>query len=71
MDVFSPVVDVQPITPSLWNDNEGAKKNNLQVDKKLSSLFPSSSRRFPFAEDGANDHPIFDWKTSSTSRQVR
>ncbi|EEF38164.1 protein with unknown function [Ricinus communis] len=72
MDVFSPVVDVQPITPSLdklWGDNEGAKKDNLSVDKKPSSLFSSSSRRFPFSEDGANDHPIFDWKTSSTSRQ--
>ncbi|KAJ6902186.1 protein NEDD1 [Populus alba x Populus x berolinensis] len=74
MEVFSPLVDVQPITPSLdkfWTDHEGLKKDNLPVDKKPSSLlFPSSSRRFPFAEDGTNDHPIFDWKSSSTSRQV-
>ncbi|KAJ6909684.1 hypothetical protein NC652_020612 [Populus alba x Populus x berolinensis] len=73
MEVFSPLVDVQPITPSLdkfWTDHEGLKKDNLPVDKKPSSLlFPSSSRRFPFAEDGTNDHPIFDWKSSSTSRQ--
>ncbi|KAL9351759.1 hypothetical protein Peur_054439 [Populus x canadensis] len=73
MEVFSPLVDVQPITPSLdkfWDDQEGLKKDNLSVDKKPSSLlFPSSSRRFPFQEDGTNDHPIFDWKSSSTSRQ--
>ncbi|XP_050209828.1 protein NEDD1 [Mercurialis annua] len=69
MDVFSPVVDVQPITPSLdklWGDNDGAKKDSLLLDKKPSSMFPSSTRRF---DDAAIDHPIFDWKTSSTSRQ--
>ncbi|CAK7325763.1 unnamed protein product [Dovyalis caffra] len=73
MEVFSPLVDVQPITPSLdkfWDDHEGFKKDNVPADKKPSSLlFPSSIRRFPFAEDGTNDHPIFDWKPSSTSRQ--
>ncbi|KAK0592192.1 hypothetical protein LWI29_014943 [Acer saccharum] len=73
MEVFSPLVEVQPITPSLdklWDDHDGAKKDHLHNDKKPSSLlFPSSSRRFPYAEDGANDHPIFDWKTSSTSKQ--
>lgn len=73
MEVFSPLVDVQPITPldKLWDDHEGSKKDHLRIDKKPSShIFPSSSRRFPFAEDGPNDHPIFDWKASSTSRQV-
>ncbi|KAI9157349.1 hypothetical protein LWI28_021095 [Acer negundo] len=73
MEVFSPLVEVQPITPSLdklWDDHDGVKKDHLHIDKKPSSLlFPSSSRRFPYAEDGANDHPIFDWKTSSTSKQ--
>ncbi|KAJ4719943.1 protein NEDD1 [Melia azedarach] len=73
MEVFSPLVEVQPITPSLdklWDDNDGVKKDHLAIDKKPSSLlFPSSSRRFSYAEDGANDHPIFDWKTGSTSRQ--
>ncbi|KAJ4840982.1 Protein nedd1, partial [Turnera subulata] len=63
MEVFSPLVEVQPITPSLdklWDDQGG---------KRSSSLFRSSSRRFPLPEDGANDHPIFDWKSSSTSQQ--
>ncbi|KAJ9175785.1 hypothetical protein P3X46_014301 [Hevea brasiliensis] len=73
MEVFSPLVDVQPITSSLnklWDDHEGIKKGNLSIDMKPSSLlFPSAGRRFPFAEDGTNDHPIFDWKTSSTSKQ--
>ncbi|XVE69269.1 hypothetical protein DITRI_Ditri09bG0138600 [Diplodiscus trichospermus] len=66
MEVFSPLVDVQPITPSLnklWDDHAGAKK-----EKPSSPLFPSS-RRFAFADDGATDHPIFDWKSSSMSRQ--
>ncbi|GAY52263.1 hypothetical protein CUMW_140530 [Citrus unshiu] len=73
MEVFSPLVDVQPITPSLdklWDGHEGAKKDHLPIDKKPSSmLFPSSSRRFPYAEDGSNEHSVFDWKSSSTSKQ--
>ncbi|ESR48843.1 hypothetical protein CICLE_v10030832mg [Citrus x clementina] len=73
MEVFSPLVDVQPITPSLdklWDGHGGAKKDHLPIDKKPSSmLFPSSSRRFPYAEDGANEHSVFDWKSSSTSKQ--
>lgn len=71
MEVFSPLVDVQPITPSLdklWDDH-GGKKDILPGDRKTSSLFTSSSRRFPFAEDGTNDHPVFDWKSRSTSQQ--
>ncbi|KAF5729622.1 protein NEDD1 [Tripterygium wilfordii] len=72
MEMFSPLVDVQPITPSLdklWDNHDGVKKDQLPVDKKPSSLLYPSSRRFPFAEDGANDHPIFDWKSSSSSKQ--
>ncbi|KAG6670166.1 protein NEDD1 isoform X2 [Carya illinoinensis] len=73
MEVFSPLVDVQPITPSLdklWEDREGTKKDHLLLDKKPSSLlFPQSSRRFPIAEDSGGDHPIFDWKPSLTSKQ--
>ncbi|XP_054798289.1 protein NEDD1 [Prosopis cineraria] len=68
MEVFSPLVDVQPITPSLWDEN-GAKKD-MFVDRKPSSLlFPSSSRRFPNTEEGSIDHPIFDWKSGSISKQ--
>ncbi|GMP82220.1 hypothetical protein CsSME_00036626 [Camellia sinensis var. sinensis] len=74
MKVFSPLVEVQPITPSLdklWDQHEGAKKDHLRVDKKPSLLFPSSNRRFPLSEEGGgSDHPIFDWKPSSTSKQV-
>lgn len=70
MDVFSPLVDVQPITPYLWDENE-AKKYNIFADRKLSSLlFRSSSRRFLSTEEGSKDHPIFDWKSGSTSKQV-
>ncbi|XVE52606.1 hypothetical protein DITRI_Ditri02bG0135300 [Diplodiscus trichospermus] len=72
MEVFSPLVDVQPITPSLdklWDDHEGAKKENLLTDKKLSSLLFPYSRRFSFADDGASDHPIPDWKSSSMSQE--
>ncbi|XP_031373554.1 protein NEDD1 isoform X1 [Punica granatum] len=74
MEVFSPLVDVQPITPSLnklWDDHDGANKKDLaSLDKKTSSLlFPSSSRRFPFTDDGANNHSIYDWKSNSTSKQ--
>ncbi|KAL2541635.1 Transducin/WD40 repeat-like superfamily protein [Abeliophyllum distichum] len=69
MEVFSPLVEVQPITPSLdklWGDREGPKKD---LDKKPSFLYPSS-RRFALSEEGANDsHPIFDWKSNSTSKQ--
>ncbi|RZC78467.1 hypothetical protein C5167_002647 [Papaver somniferum] len=75
MEVFSPLVDVQPITPSLdklWDGHDEARKDHLSADRKPTALlFPSSIRRFPFADDvGSNSsHPVFDWKTSSTPRQ--
>ncbi|XAR66231.1 hypothetical protein NMG60_11012384 [Bertholletia excelsa] len=72
MEVFSPLVEVQPITPSLnklWDEYDGQKKDHLPVDRK-SLLFASSGRRFPFSEEGGGDlNPIFDWKSSSTSKQ--
>ncbi|KAA8532743.1 hypothetical protein F0562_032776 [Nyssa sinensis] len=72
MEVFSPLVEVQPITPSLdklWDEQEGVKKDHLAVDKKPSLRFPSS-RRFPLSDEVSNDlHPIFDWKSNSTSKQ--
>ncbi|KAL8486431.1 hypothetical protein ACS0TY_023208 [Phlomoides rotata] len=69
MEVFSPIVEVQPITtPSLdklWDDRDGPKKD---TDRKPSFLFPS--RRFGLSEESANDnHPIFDWKSNSSSKQ--
>ncbi|KAK4487842.1 hypothetical protein RD792_003578 [Penstemon davidsonii] len=68
MEVFSPLVEVQTITPSLdksWDDHDGPKKDE---DRKPSFLFPS--RRFGLLEDGANDnHPLFDWKSNSSSKQ--
>ena len=72
MEVFSPLVDVQPITPSLdklWDDQNGLKKDHPFDKKPLPLLFPSSSRRFSSIEDGPSDHPIFNWKSSS-SKQV-
>lgn len=67
MDLFSPLQEVKPITPTLdklWDD--GTRKD---YDKKSPLLLPSS-RRFPFPEEGNNDlHPILDWKSSSTSKQ--
>ncbi|KAK6944257.1 WD40 repeat [Dillenia turbinata] len=73
MEVFSPLVEVQPITPldKLWDEHEKVKKDVLSVDKKPSLLlFPSSSRRFAISEEGVNDHPIFDWKPGSTLKQA-
>ncbi|KAL8539115.1 hypothetical protein ACS0TY_000923 [Phlomoides rotata] len=69
MEVFSPIVEVQPITtPSLdklWDDRDGPKKD---TDRKPSFLFPS--RRFGLSEESANDnHPILDWKSNSSSKQ--
>ncbi|KAK4487841.1 hypothetical protein RD792_003577 [Penstemon davidsonii] len=67
MEVFSPLVEVQPITPSLdklWDDHDGPKKDQ---DRKPSLQFPS--RRFGVSEEGANDnHPMFDWKSNSSSK---
>lgn len=74
MDVFSPLVEVQPITPSLdklWSERERSKKDHQPVNKKPSVLFSSSSRRFPLSDEAGSDiHPIFDWKSDSTSIQV-
>ncbi|KAL7146904.1 hypothetical protein ABFS83_06G073400 [Erythranthe nasuta] len=65
MEVFSPLVEVQPITPSLdklWDD---PKKD---LGRKPSFL--STSRRFGLSEDGANDnHPVFDWKSTLSAKQ--
>ncbi|KAK1355271.1 Transducin/WD40 repeat-like superfamily protein [Heracleum sosnowskyi] len=69
MDLFSPVQEIKPMTPTpdkSWDDNLGTRKN---YDKKSSLAFPASLR-FPLPEDGSNDlHPISDWKSGSNSKQ--
>lgn len=69
MDLFSPVQEVTPFTPSLdkhWDNNLGTRKN---YDKRSSLAFPSSLR-FPLPEEGNNDlHPISEWKSGSNSKQ--
>ncbi|XP_047336571.1 protein NEDD1-like [Impatiens glandulifera] len=71
MGVFSPVVEVQSIKPSiekLWDD-QGEKKVHPPIDNKFSSLFPSPSKRFPLSEGSTDPHPIFDWKSTTSSKQ--
>ncbi|KAL0288986.1 UNVERIFIED_CONTAM: protein NEDD1 [Sesamum radiatum] len=67
MEVFSPLVEVQPITPSLdklWDDRDGPKKD---LDRRT-SLF--TSRRFGLSEESTNNnHPIFDWKSNPSLKQ--
>ena len=56
MEVFSPLVDVQPITPSLGNSWDEKEEAN---DKK-SAFFSSSARNM-------DTHPISAWRSSSFS----
>ena len=70
MDVFSPLVDVQPFTPSSnsWWDEHGSdetKKDDKSGDKKL-----LATRKFPYMEGNSEPHPISDWRSNSISRQV-
>ncbi|KAI3734908.1 hypothetical protein L6452_14389 [Arctium lappa] len=65
MEVFSPLVEVQPITPSFDKLWAGTKTD---FDKKTSLLF-SSSKRSLAPEVGSDPHSIFDWKPNSTSIQ--
>jgi protein NEDD1 len=69
MGVFSPIIDVSSVEK--WADSEGYNnKDHLVVDNKPSSLlFPSSSKGYSFGDNGSKEHPIFDWKPSSTSKQ--
>ncbi|XP_024015137.1 protein NEDD1 isoform X2 [Eutrema salsugineum] len=69
MDIFSPIVGIH--SGENWPDTEGLKRDHLVLDKKTSSLtFPSSSKGgFPFGDDGNKEHPINDWKLSSTSKK--
>ncbi|KAL8547122.1 hypothetical protein ACS0TY_006733 [Phlomoides rotata] len=68
MDVFSPLVEVQPLTPStldkLWDDHDGSKKVQ---DRSPSFGFPSQKYGLP-NEGVSNNHPILDWKSNSASK---
>ncbi|XP_062194082.1 protein NEDD1-like isoform X2 [Phragmites australis] len=68
MDVFSPVVDIQPFTPSSgsWWDEHGSDdtKRDHKGEKKL-----STTRKFPCIEDNNEPHPISDWRSLANSRQ--
>ncbi|KAK9664849.1 hypothetical protein RND81_14G073500 [Saponaria officinalis] len=69
MEVFSPLVDVQPITSSLdklWNDRDGFRKDQAG-ESKTSFLFPS--RKFTLPEGGNDTNTIFDWKPSAALKQ--
>ena len=73
MDVFSPLADVQPITPSLgnwWDDKDETKKDAAPSDNNP-TLLSFSTTRFPFTEGNAHPHPISDWKTNAASSQVK
>ncbi|KAL8488205.1 hypothetical protein ACS0TY_024478 [Phlomoides rotata] len=69
MDVFSPLVEVQPLTPStldkLWDDHDSSKKDQ---DRSPSFGFPSQKYGLP-NEGVSNNHPILDWKSNSASKQ--
>jgi protein NEDD1 len=70
MDVFSPLVDVQPYTPSSsnWWDEHGSddtKKDDKSGEKKL-----STTRKFLYMEGNDEPHPISDWRSTANSRQV-
>lgn len=72
MDVFSPLVDVQPITPSLgslWDDHDEDKKDSVLLDKKSLTL-PNTMRRFPFTDGDSDSHRISDWRSITTSKLV-
>ncbi|WVZ75189.1 hypothetical protein U9M48_023271 [Paspalum notatum var. saurae] len=69
MDVFSPLVDVQPFTPSsgsLWDEHgsDDTKKDDKPGEKKL-----STTRKFSYVEGNAEPHPIADWRSTANSRQ--
>ncbi|CAI9759730.1 unnamed protein product [Fraxinus pennsylvanica] len=68
MEIFSPLLEVQPNTHSfdqMWDGRRGSKKD---FDYNSSTSFPSGS--FTLSEEGGHDSRlIFDWKSSSTTKQ--
>lgn len=69
MEVFSPVVEVQPFTPTfdkLWDSHEGTERDG---DRNPGFLLPS--RRFGLSEEaGSDENPIFNLSSTSASKQV-
>lgn len=69
MDVFSPLVDVQPFTTSsggLWDEHgsDDTKKDDKPGEKKS-----STTRKFSYKEGNDEPHPIADWRSIANSRQ--
>lgn len=73
MEVFSPLVDVQPITPSVgsfWDNREDSKKEGALGDnpRKLAWIPspPSAIRRFPSVDElGSESYLTFDRRLST------
>ncbi|KAJ4791890.1 Protein NEDD1 [Rhynchospora pubera] len=72
MDVFSPLVDVQPITPSLskwWEEGDEGKRSFKSLDKRSIDFSDSSvGRKYPLGEDrSVSDVPS--WRHTLNHRQ--
>ncbi|KAF3325960.1 protein NEDD1 [Carex littledalei] len=69
MDVFSPLVDVQPITPSLskwWEDGDEGKRSFKTLDKRSIDFSDLSvSRKYPLGEERNGS----DWRHTLNHRQ--
>ncbi|KAL1559447.1 protein NEDD1-like [Salvia divinorum] len=65
MEVFSPIVEVQPLTPSfdkLWDNHDSPEKD---IDRLI------HSQRFGLSKEAANhENPTFNTRSSSISKQV-
>ncbi|CAN6471622.1 unnamed protein product [Victoria cruziana] len=71
MEVFSPLVDVQPITPSLssWHDDRDDAKIDYSLNDKKSLLLPSaSSKRYTYSEGGEDVRTVLDVKSEASYR---
>ncbi|KAL6863753.1 hypothetical protein ACP4OV_016656 [Aristida adscensionis] len=69
MDVFSPLVDVQPFTPSSgsWWDEHGS--DDTKKDDKPGQVKLPTTRKFPYIEGSTEPHPIADWRSIGNSKQ--
>lgn len=73
MDVFSPLVDVQPITPSLskwWEDGDEGKRSFKTSDKRSIDFSDLSvGRKYPLGEE-RNGSDVPAWRHALNHRQV-